>query len=252
MKISAITFKAVLSAAVLCFSTSSHASFVEGFDAATLPAGWVTTNLSTRASTGNPWGTAIGITDTSGAIVVPPQSGAGFAVANYSSIGSGVGTISNWLISPLITGMNNGDVFSFYTTTTPDSDYPDRLEFRMSTAGSGTNVGASTTSVGTFTTALLTINSTQAISGYPEAWTLYSVTLSGLAAPVDGRVAFRYFVTSGGPTGDNSNIIGVDTFSYTSAAVNAVPEPGSVTLVLAGMGVIAGLQRRRRKSGNAA
>lgn len=251
MKISAIAFKAVLTAAVLCFSTSSHASFVEGFDSATLPAGWVATNLSTRASTGNPWATGDGITDENGNIIVAPQSGAGFAIANYTSVGSGSGTISNWLISPLITGMKNGDTFSFYTTTTPASDYPDRLEFRMSNTDS-TNVGTTTTSVGTFTTALLTINPTLAVGGYPEDWTLYSVTLSGLTAPVNGRVAFRYFVTSGGPTGANSNVIGVDNFSYTSAAVNAVPEPGSVTLVLAGMGVIAGLQRRRRQAGSAA
>lgn len=251
MKISAIAFKAVLTAAVLCFSTPSHASFVEGFDGAALPTGWVAKNLSTRNASGSPWSTGVGITDADDNIVVTPQSGAGFALASYTSVGSGTGTISNWLISPLITGMKNGDLFSFYTTTAPDSEFPDRLEFRMST-GSGTDVGASTTSVGTFTKSLLSINAGLVVGGYPDAWTLYTVTLSGLTAPVDGRVAFRYFVTSGGPTGDNSNIIGVDNFSYTSAATNAVPEPGSVTLVLAGMGVIAGLQRRRRNASRAA
>ena len=247
MKISAFATKAAISAAFLCFSTSSYASFVENFDSSALPSGWVTKNLSTRNSTGNPWSVASGITDESGDLVVSPYAGAGMAAVDYSSIGSGTGTINNWLISPLITGLHNGDKFSFYTTTTPGSEYPDRLEFRLST-GSGTNVGSTTTSVGTFTTSLLSINPSQDAGGYPEDWTKYTVTVSGLTAPVDGRVAFRYFVTDGGPTGDNSNIIGVDNFSY----VSAVPEPTSITMMLAGVGVLAGLQRRRQKAKHAA
>lgn len=247
MKLSVIVSKAAISAALLCLSTSSYASFVENFDAGALPAGWVTTNLSTRNSTGNPWSVADGIVDQFGEVVVAPHAGDGMALVNYSSVGSGIGTISNWLISPLITGLHNGDTFSFYTTTVPNSEYPDRLEFRMSTGG-GTGVGDSTSSVGTFTTALLSINPAVDVGGYPEDWTKYTVTLSGLSAPVDGRVAFRYFVPNGGPNGDNSNIIGLDDFSY----VSAVPEPGSVTMMLAGVAVLAGLQRRRQKARRAA
>lgn len=207
-----------------------------------MPSGWVTKNLSTRASTGNTWSVGSGILDENGDVVVSPYAGAGMALVNYTSVGSGTGTISNWLISPLINGLHNGDKFSFFTTTTPASDYPDRLEFRLST-DSGTNVGASTSSVGTFSTALLSINPTLAVGGYPEDWTQYTVTVSGLAAPVDGRVAFRYFVAGGGPTGANSNIIGVDNFSYVSAPV---PEPSSVAMMLAGVGVLAGLRRRQK------
>lgn len=127
------------------------------------------------------------------------------------------------MISPAITGIKNGDTFSFYTTTTPASAYPDRLEFRLSTAGSSTNVGATVTSVGDFTTVLASVNPTLTVGGYPETWTLVSATVSGLAVPVSGRVAFRYFVTSGGPTGANSNIIGVDAFSYISSSGVASP-----------------------------
>jgi len=248
MKLSAIASKAAISAALLCLSTSSYASFVETFDTpGVLPAGWVTTNLSTRNSSGNPWSVESGILDELGDIVVSPHAGEGMAVVNYSSVGSGTGTINNWLISPVINGLRNGDTFSFYTTTAPGSEYPDRLEFRMST-GSGTSVGSSTTSVGTFTTTLLSVNPALDVGGYPEDWTKYTVTLSGLSGPVDGRVAFRYFVPNGGPSGDNSNIIGLDDFSY----VSAVPEPGSVTMMLAGVGVLAALQRRRQKAQRAA
>lgn len=247
MKISAITSKVALTAACLSFATSSYASFVETFDAGSLPAGWVTTNVSTRNTTGNPWSVGSGILDEAGDVVVGPHSGSGMALANYTSVGSGSGTINNWLISPVITGLNNGDTFSFYTTTVPGSEYPDRLEFRLST-GTGTNVGTTATGVGSFTTTLLSVNPTLAVGGYPEDWTQYTVTLSGLAAPIDGRVAFRYFVTSGGPTGANSNILGVDDFSY----VSAVPEPSSIAMMLAGMGIVGVVARRRQKAANAA
>jgi len=248
MKLSAIASKAAISAAFLCISTSSYASFTEGFNTpGVLPAGWVTKNLSTRSAIGNPWWVAAGIEDEFGDIVVGPHAGNGMALVNYTSVSIGSGTINNWLISPVITGLRNGDTFSFYTTTVPGSEYADRLEFRMST-GSGTDVGSTTTSVGSFTTSLISVNPGLEVGGYPEDWTKYTVTLSGLSGPVDGRVAFRYFVYNGGRLGDNSNIIGLDDFSY----VSAVPEPGSVTMLLAGVGVLAGLQRRRQKAQRAA
>ncbi|MBE2235907.1 MAG: choice-of-anchor J domain-containing protein, partial [Anaerolinea sp.] len=53
--------------------------------------------------------------------------------------------------------------------------------------------------------------------GYPQSWTQYTVTLSGLPANASGRLAFRYFVTDGGPSGNNSNYIGIDTVEFTSA-----------------------------------
>ena len=87
----------------------------------------------------------MGITDASGAVVVEPQSGPSFALANFSSVGSGMGTINNWLITPEIFGISNGATFSFYTTTAPDTAYPDRLELRLSSAGGSTNVGTTET-----------------------------------------------------------------------------------------------------------
>jgi len=247
MKLATAISGTVLSLALASWGSSAQAqSFTEGFNDATLPTGWVTTNLSTRASTGTLWGTGIGITDGSGNIVVDPFEGAGFAIVNYTSIGSGSGTINNWLISPEIFGMQNGDTFSFYTTTTAASAYPDRLELRLSTAGAGTSVGTSTTSVGTFTTTLASVNSALTVGGYPEDWTLVTATVSGLTGPVDGRVALRYFVTSGGPSGANSNIIGVDSFQYTSIAA-AVPEPATWAMSIAGLFGLIGFQRLRRQ-----
>jgi hypothetical protein len=245
MKIASALGSMVCGLALAAGSLQAHAqSFSEGFDGSTMPTGWVTTNLSTRASTGNTWSVGAGIKDNLGNIVVGPYAGAGFAIVNYTSVGSGTGTISNWLITPELFGIGNGDTISFLTTTTPGSTYPDRLELRLSTNGASVNVGATATSVGDFGTLLSSVNSTLATGGYPENWTLVTATVSGLAAPVDGRLAFRYFVTSGGPSGVNSNIIGVDNFSYTS--MSAVPEPASWAISLAGMCGLIALRRLRR------
>ena len=90
----------------------------------------------------------------------------------------------------------------------------------MCTGASCTNVGATDVSLGNFTTLLLAINPTQTASTYPNAWTLYSVVLSGLpAGPNQGRIAFRYFITGASV---NGNYIGIDTFNLTGVAVAPV------------------------------
>ncbi|MEO5735307.1 MAG: choice-of-anchor J domain-containing protein, partial [Rubrivivax sp.] len=196
------------------FSAAQAQSFTQGFDGGGpgLPAGWLSTNNSTNAAPAVTWSVGTAIVDDQGTPVVFPQAGFSFALVNFNSVASGSGTISNWMFSPQINTISNGDSFSFYTTTVPSSGFPDRLELRLSTAGAGTNVGTTATSVGTFSTLLLSINPTLAQSGYPEDWTRFTATVSGLATPASGRIGFRYFVTDGGPLGNNSNIIGLDTF----------------------------------------
>jgi len=61
------------------------------------------------------------------------------------------------------------------------------------------------------------------------------VTPSGLASPVAGRLAFLYDVPGGGPSGNNSDSIGIDNVSY-------VPAPGAIALL-----GLAGLAGRRRR-----
>jgi len=194
-------------------------SFNEDF-ATVPPTGWAVQNNS------QPLGTT-GWFQGNGA-VFPAESGApnAYIGANFDNTGN-VGTISNWLFPPSRT-FRNGDVVSFYTRANSGSTFPDRLQVRLSTAGSGTNVGATATSFGDFTTLLLDINPTYAVSGYPETWTQFTITLSGLpAAGVVGRLAFRYFVENGGLNGTRSEYIGIDTFVYTSAAP---PTAASVTI----------------------
>ena len=115
---------------------------------------------------------------------------------------------------------NNGDTIKFWTrTSTGGGDFPDRLELRLSTNDMSTNAGATATSVGDFTTLLLSVNPNLTATGYPDVFTEFTATISGLTIPTNGRVAFRYFVTDAGPTGNNSDIISVDTFSYTNSTL---------------------------------
>jgi hypothetical protein len=194
-------------------------SFTEGFETTSTFTDWYYRNNSdTIASTtlAANWSFADPLTTFS----AQAGSANSFLSCNYASSNNTLtgATLSNWLFTPART-FANGDVISFYSRiTSSPSLYPDRLEVRLSTAGSGLNVGTSSASVGDFTTVLLTINPSLSTTGYPGSWTLYTATISGLSAPTTGRVAFRYYVTNGGPAGLNSDFIGIDSYTYTSNA----------------------------------
>jgi hypothetical protein len=184
-------------------------SFTENFNnvANLFTSGWAFQNLSTPAGTTNWFQGNAGVFP---AYNLPDSSYIG---ANYNNV-AGANTISNWLFTPTRT-FQNGDVVSFWSRTVDVPTYPDRLEVRLSTNGSSVNVGSTNTSVGDYTTLLLTINSGLTTTGYPSVWTQYTITISGLGAPTSGRIAFRYFVTNGGPSGSNSDFIGIDNYVYT-------------------------------------
>jgi len=188
--------------------------FNEGFDVAVpLPAGWAAQNRSVPlGTTGWFQGNPAAFTSHSGA-------GNSYIAANYQNTDPfGVGTISNWLFAPPVT-LNNGNTFTFWTRKIAPDLYPDRLQVWMNTANQGTNVGATATSTGDYTTLLLDINPTLIVGVYPIAWTQYTVTISGLAGPTPGRLAFRYFVTNAGGAAPNSDFIGIDDVVYTAGAL---------------------------------
>ncbi|GAA4332780.1 hypothetical protein GCM10023184_25610 [Flaviaesturariibacter amylovorans] len=152
-------------------------------------------------------------------------SNAGFIGVNTYSTSADVADISNWLISPVVT-LRNGDTLSFYTrgllfraSATDSSDYGNTLEVRLSTEGDATSTGNGL-ATGVFTKQLLTINEPSRRAdgslyykpnqiahsnptlfnpgAYPTNWTRFEVTVNGIAAPTQGRIAFRYFVPGGG------------------------------------------------------
>ena len=177
-----------------------------------LPAGWAQQNLSSLLGFGpqSTWfaGTAF-----------PPYSPAGFIAANYNSTAPG-GTVSNWLFTPTIT-FRAGDQISFYTRTARHAVFPDRLQLRMSSNGASLNAGIGPFSVGDFTTLIFDINPTYAPIGYPDTWTQFNFIIpSPWASPPggSGRLAFRYFMPTGVSPGDNSDMIGIDDFLYTTSA----------------------------------
>lgn len=235
----AVPFKSALISAfalalTLGLSTGASADpLTENFDAG-VPAGWTVNNLSQPPGTldwfqGNEF-------------VFPAQQGApnSYLAANFES-GGEVSTISTWLILPTST-YRNGDTLSFYSRTADFSEWPDRLEVRFSNVG-GTDVGTTATSVGTFSTLLVSINPTLEVGGYPEDWTRYSATLSGLTGPTSGAFAFRYTVTDGGLFGANSNYIGIDTVQIT-----AVPEPSVYLMMAFGLGMVGYMRRRQSRA----
>jgi hypothetical protein len=224
-------------AAGLMLTGTASADLIEGFDDISTLAGdgWVMINNSEPAGDTD-WfqGNDVDFAAHQGA------AANSYISANYLNTGTGgPNTISNWLITPEML-LNNGDTVSFFTRTVEASDYPDRLELRMSTGGSSTGVGTSSTSVGDFNDLLLSVNPSLSLGGYPDAWTQMTVTISGLAGPTAGRLAFRYYVTDSGPAGFNGNLFGIDTFEYAS-----VPGPGGL-LVLAGAAAIGRRRRRTR------
>src|SRR6218665_1740876 len=138
-----------------------------------------------------------------------------YLAANYNNTSGGSGTISTWLITPTVS-LTNGGVLQFATrTATTQTPAADRLEVYYSTAGTGSNVGTTATSLGTFSTQVTTVNSGLAANGYPTVWTVYTTTLTNVTGTLTGRFGFRYHVTSAGPTGANGNYIGIDDVKYT-------------------------------------
>jgi len=246
----------LLPAVCLAISISPRAGaqpIVEGFEnvSGLSTQGWVFINASVQPNPASIWTQGNPLTDAITAQAGTPTS---FAVVDFTSTNVDAptgGTISNWLITPLRT-FANGDVIRFFTQKPPPQpagDFPDRMQVRLSTSTAPPAFG-SATDVGTFTTVLLDINPALNMNnpdgttgnGYPTVWTQFTLTLSGLPSPTDGRIGFRYFVTDGGNSGNNSDEIAIDTLSITPAAV---PEPGA--LILVGAAAIPFTMRRLRR-----
>ncbi|SCY91291.1 T9SS-dependent choice-of-anchor J family protein [Flavobacterium caeni] len=211
--------KRILLSLSILISAATQAQNItyEGFDVFPGVAGpgasgqWVFTNQSAPTGAAN-WtqGGGTAFANTGG------QSGGAtsFTLVNYTSA-TGTGTISNWLLAPVY-DLQNGDVISFWSRQGGEAPqiYADRLQMRIATSWSDFSaMPTGADGVGDFTLLATDINPNLTPDGYPLAWTNYTYTVEGLDGIVPCRIAFRYFVTDGGTTGANSNIIGVDTFS---------------------------------------
>lgn len=215
-----VTIAAGLLAASLTAGARADTVLSEGFDsvASLTASGWVFTNASSPA--GLSW-----FQGNEG--VFPAQSGAAgsYAAANFNSTTSTTGVVDNWLISPELT-IGAGSTLTFYTQAS-DAGFLDLLEVRFSSGASS--------AVASFSTLLGTVGST----AYPVGtWTAYSVVLP---TATTGRFAFHYAVANA----LDASYIGIDTVTVATAAVTAVPEPGTYALMAFGLGAL-GLAHRRR------
>jgi hypothetical protein len=143
--------------------------------------------------------------------VFPSHDGAptSYIGANFNNTGGSV--INNFMITPVL-NLENGDEITFWTRTTTGSGFPDRLEVRIDPDGSNIDP-TGPADVGSYTELLLEINPSLTVGGYPDVWTEFTATVTGLTGAVDTRVAFRYWVTDAGPAGNNSDYIGIDSLS---------------------------------------
>lgn len=140
---------------------------------------------------------------------------------------TGSADISAWLISPQLP-MRNGDSLYFYTRAVFDAAYSvytkDRMQVRANFTDGTANVGGGAATFGSFSTVLVDINSTydnNDPSGYPQAWTKYSLRISGIPGDSirNGRFAFRYMSTDAGVYGGSGGanfptVVGVDSLAF--------------------------------------
>lgn len=118
----------------------------------------------------------------------------GYVAANYNAV-TGANNIDSWLVLPRITGgLLAGDTLYFYSRGPTGSTYPDSFRVMYSVADSVPE--GTWTELGRF-----------------KANTTTGWEKRGFRAPttsVNGRFAIRYCVVNGGPSGLNSDYVGVD------------------------------------------
>ncbi len=120
----------------------------------------------------------------------------GYVGANYNAT-SGVGTIDLWLVLPFqVGGYQAGDSVYFYHRSPDASTYPDSMRVMYSAADS--TPAGTWTELGRFKTST-------------AGWALAKYRIATTSAT--GRVAIRYAVANGGPSGANSDYIGIDALS---------------------------------------
>lgn len=203
-----------------CFAQGQNL-VTENFDV--FPTTWTKINASVPAGT-NIWGAATASQLPlfgGGTGAYNGTAATSYAFANFQST-TGNNTISNWFITPAISLMD-GDVISFYSSKglSGGTDvFPDNLELRISTNGTASVNPVGPLGVGDFTTLAIAINPTLSPSGYPNTWTQYTYTVTGIPTITSCKVAFRYFVTNGGPSGTNSDQVGIDQYSIDRPVAN--------------------------------
>jgi autotransporter-associated beta strand protein len=193
--------------------TENFTSSTQGTNSWTLTSGaWPAINNSDNpqpySSTGGAWGPG-------GTLFTSPPGG-GYFATDTTATGNIGGTVSDWLLTPVIT-LHNGDTIKFSTRTRSPEEGPSRMEVRLSTNGTSTNVGSSSTTFGDFTNVVGTVNPNVTANVYPTSWTTFTYTVTGLSNVFSGRVAFHSYYPNGGfGSGTNGDTVGLAQVVYTA------------------------------------
>lgn len=196
--------------------------FVENFEdlAAVNERGWLIGNFSEPRGSSN-WTYGFDL-------MFPAQAGASGSMVTSDVLATGeVGTLSNWLITPLLE-FRPGSAASFWTRTISGAAFADRLQVRLCRGDPCNTAGPGALGVGGFTTLLLDINpglqagpDPTGVNGYPDQWTRFAIDADdGLPASGVGRIAFRHFAEDAGTAAANGYFIGID-----SVRIDARPIP---------------------------
>jgi len=118
----------------------------------------------------------------------------GYVAANFNNV-TGANPIDLWLISPVVNGAS-GDTISFYERGPAASTFPDSIRVYWASNGDTVPGSGSWVELGRFKTT---------VTG---SWAERRFTLPSAGA--NGRFAINYRVVNGGPSGANSDYIGVD------------------------------------------
>ena len=183
------------------FAHKSQGDPTEGFNDITNLPGWIIDNQS------NPVGSNSWFQGTTNVFNAHSGADNSYIAANFNNTAGS--DICNYLILPDLAYLES---ISFWTRTSINSNFPDRLLLLHSPTG-GTNTGDCINGFGDFTNILLNINPELNVGGFPEDWTQYTSQVQST-----GKVAFVYFVTDGGNGGINSNYVGIDTVSWVNTA----------------------------------
>jgi len=198
--------------ALLSGSGQAQTLFYQGFDdvASLTGAGWVLGNQSEPLGSLS-WRQADGFMNAHPAYSGPISSYAQSDFQATNSAGSGI--ISDWIISREVL-LNNGDMIRLFALSFNSSNFPDRIEVRISPNG-GSDIGTSSADVGDFSTLVFSVNENLDTVSFPsivagDNWTSFESAVAGLSGATSCRIGLRYFVTDGGSTGVNSSTVGID------------------------------------------
>lgn len=149
----------------------------------------------------------------------------GYVAANFNNV-TGSNTIDLWLISPNVNG-NAGDTLSFYSRSPDASTYPDSIRVYWASNGDTVPGSGSFVELGKFKVST---------AGWVES--RYVLPSAGAS----GRFAINYRVANGGPSGVNSDFIGVDFIRLLGPAPAA-----NTTLLLVHDSTVVTTQAERKK-----